>query len=138
MKIKFRIAVFSLVAALAMFHLPAHSQTVDGTPLKTVLFEGLIIAGYVDHGAYINCAGPAVKFTKKPLILLLGLLPGLRIKKDNAPTGSPKNTLITPSLGLGLTAAYKHLALQIPLYYTSKTSTKDGRWIAGIGLGYKF
>jgi hypothetical protein len=137
MKIKFRITALSFLT-LAIFHLSAKSQTIDGPPVKPVLFDGLIVAGYIDHGAYINCAGPAVKFTKKPLTLLLGLLPGLRIKKDNAPAGAPKNAIVTPSLGLGLTAVYKHLALQAPLYYNSKTSTKDGRWIAGIGLGYKF
>lgn len=104
---------------------------------KAVLFDGIIIAGYVDHGAYINCTGPAVKFSKKPYMLAAGLLPGLRIKEDKVAPGLSKNSLITPSLGFGLTAAFKHLAVQIPLYYNAKTTAKTGEWNLGFGLGYK-
>lgn len=104
---------------------------------KAILFDGIIIAGYVDHGAYINCTGPAVKFSKKPYMLAAGLLPGLRIKEDKVAPGLSKNSLTTPSLGFGLTAAFKHLAVQIPLYYNAKTTAKNGEWNLGFGLGYK-
>lgn len=137
MKIIFPVAIISLLS-LVIFNLPAKSQTIDRAQVKPVLFDGLIVGGYIDHGAYINCAGPAVKFTKKPFTILLGLLPGLKIKRDNTATGAPKNTLVTPSLGFGPTMIYKHLALQLPIYYNSKTSTKDGKWVPGIGMGYKF
>jgi len=125
-----RLTFVSLIAIF--FSLQLKAQT------KAVLFEGVIVAGYVDHGCFINATGPAIKISKKPLSVLLGLLPGLRIKEDKVPPGTPKNTMTTPSLGFGFTAAYKHLALQLPFYYNSKTSTKNGKWNPGMGLGYKF
>lgn len=114
------------------------AQTQKDTKAKPVLFDGLLVAGYVDNGGYINCTGPGIKFTKKPVSVLLGLLPGLRIKEDKVIEGAPRNSAVVPSLGFGLTAAYKHLAIQVPLYYNSKTTTKDGKWHPGIGIGYKF
>lgn len=119
--------------------LTVRSQS-TGTPVqaKATLFEGLIVAGYVDQGAYINCAGPAVKFSKKPFAVLIGLLPSLRIKKDKVAAGATQNSMLTPTLGAGITAIYKHLAIQVPVYYNAKTSTKDGKWNPGIGVGYKF
>jgi hypothetical protein len=62
------------------------------------------------------------------------MLPSLRFKKD---TGTIKNSLVTPSLGFGITYTYKWLAFQVPLYYTTKTSTSNGRWNIGLGLGIK-
>lgn len=122
-----------------MLSLAVRSQS-SGSSVQTkaTLFEGVIVAGYVDQGAYINCTGPAVKFSKKPFAILVGLLPSLRIKKDKVAAGAPQNSVITPNLGAGITAVYKHLAIQVPLYYNSKTSSKDGRWNPGIGIGYKF
>jgi hypothetical protein len=136
MKIFIRTSAFALLILCTAISLKA--QYAEGIKAKAQLFDGLLVAGYLDHGAFINCTGPAIKFTKKPYCVLLGLLPGLRIKEDQAPAGSPKNSVITPSLGFGLTASFKHLALQLPLYYNSKTATKDGVWKAGVGLGYKF
>jgi len=118
--------------ALSALLFNAKSQT------KAVLFDGIVVAGYVDHGAFINCAGPSVKFTKKPLMVLLGLLPSLRIKEDKVAPGATQNAAVTPNLGVGLTATFHHLALQIPLYYNAKTAVKDGKWNPGFGLGYKF
>jgi hypothetical protein len=62
----------------------------------------------------------------------------LRIKKDRVAAGAPRNSVITPNLGAGITMAYKHFAIQVPAYYNAKTSTKDGKWNPGIGIGYKF
>jgi hypothetical protein len=104
---------------------------------KVALFDGTIVAGYVDHGGYINCIGPSIKYMKKPFSVSAGLLPSLRIKEDKVVAGATKNSLITPSLGLGLTAVFNHIALQLPLYYNAKTSAKNGEWNVGIGLGYK-
>ena len=70
------------------------SQLKAQTTTKAVLFDGWIIGGYVDHGAYLNCTGPSIKFSKKPLTVLLGFLPGLRIKEDPSPSGSPKNSTV--------------------------------------------
>ncbi|MNK00833.1 hypothetical protein D3C87_186250 [compost metagenome] len=126
-----------LFAGLSILALTAKSQT-KVIQTKATLFEGVIVAGYVDQGAYINCAGPAIKFSKKPLAILVGLLPSLRIKKDKVATGATQNSVITPNLGAGITVIYKHLAIQVPVYYNAKTSTKDGKWNPGIGIGYKF
>lgn len=131
MKIKSIAAVFSCLA-LAMLSFEAKSQT------KPVLFDGTFVAGYADHGAYLNCTGPGVRFTHKPFSLLAGLLPGLRIKKDVVAAGATNNTLFTPSLGVGATVAIKHFVVQVPLYYNAKTAAKDGKWNPGFGLGYKF
>lgn len=117
----------------------AKSQTNGSTgQTKMILFEGIIVAGYADKGGYINCTGPSVKFSKKPFVVLLGFLPSLRIKRDKVVGAAPKNSLVTPSLGIGITAGYKHLVVQIPVFYNAKTSNKDGKWNHGIGIGYKF
>ncbi|WP_316813226.1 hypothetical protein [Pedobacter heparinus] len=135
---RFQLAIYSLLS-ITMLCLQAKSQTPTGNiQTKPVLFDGLIVAGYLDQGAYINCAGPGIKFNKKPVTVLLGLLPGLRIKEDKVAPGAPKNSTVTPSLGFGITLAYKHLAVQAPVYYNSKSSTKNGEWKPGIGIGYKF
>ena len=126
-----------LFAGLSILALTAKSQN-NVIQTKATFFEGVIVAGYVDQGAYINCAGPAIKFSKKPLAILVGLLPSLRIKKDKVATGATQNSVITPNLGAGITVIYKHLAIQVPVYYNAKTSTKDGKWNPGIGIGYKF
>lgn len=112
------------------------SSLAQSTAVKSSLFEGIIVTGYTDKSMYINCTGPAVKLSKKPFSLMIGLLPSLRIKDDKS-TAS-QNTTVTPTLGFGATALYKHLALQIPFFYNAKTSTQNGNWKAGIGIGYKF
>ncbi|QIL42742.1 hypothetical protein G7074_24720 [Pedobacter sp. HDW13] len=115
-----------------MFFFQAKAQT------KAVLFDGILTAGYVDHGAFINCAGPSIKFSKKPYTVLLGMLPSLRIKEDKVATGATKNSVLTPNLGFGLTAAFRHIAIQLPVFYNAKTAVKNGEWNLGAGLGYKF
>lgn len=129
-----------LCLALAFSASQAHSQTsnVSGPVLKPVLWDGVIVAGYVDNGAYLNFSGPSIKYSRKPVVFAFGMLPGLRIKEDKVAEGSTSNSTITPSLGFGLTASYKHLAVQIPVYYTNKTAAKGGKWHPGFGLGYKF
>ena len=131
MKTFYSTTVFTCFTVL-LFSFSARSQT------KAVLFEGTLVAGYVDHGAFINCTGPSIKFTKKPCAFLLGLLPSLRIKEDKVAAGATKNSILTPNLGFGLTAAFGHLAVQVPFYYNAKTAVKNGKWNPGIGLGYKF
>jgi hypothetical protein len=111
------------------------SQEAD-SKIKASFFDGIAVAGYVDHGAFINFTGPNISFKNKDLKLILGMLPSLRIKEDKS--AGTKNSAITPNLGAGLTAAYKKVALQVPVYYNTKTATQDGAWKIGIGIGYSF
>lgn len=113
-------------------------QESDATAKKNSInlsvLDGTFVAGYVDHGAFINFTGPNLSWTHNKTKLLLGMLPSLRIKEDNR---KPKNSLITPTLGVGLTYCYKKFALQLPLYYNAKTATENGKWNVGIGLGFR-
>lgn len=97
-------------------------------------WDGAVVAGYVDKGAFVNFTGPGVKWTRRPCSLLIGVLPSLKIKEDRSVV---KNSLLTPSLGAGVTFAVKNLVLQLPFYYVPKTASENGRWKAGLGLGYK-
>ncbi|MCS3529544.1 hypothetical protein [Chryseobacterium sp. JUb7] len=106
------------------------------TSIKASFFDGIAVAGYVDHGAFINFTGPNVSLKNKDLKFILGMLPSLRIKEDKSE--GTKNSAITPNLGAGLTVVYKKLAVQIPVYYNTKTSAQNGAWKMGIGLGYSF
>jgi len=132
-------AALSGCVAIIIISFAARAQSTPAKPqTKAVLFDGYVVTGYADHGAFINCTGPAIKFTKKPYAILLGLLPSLRIKEDKVAAGATKNSAVTPTLGFGITAAFHHLALQLPFYYNAKTAVKNGKWNPGIGLGYKF
>ncbi|KAB1229631.1 hypothetical protein [Chryseobacterium viscerum] len=104
--------------------------------VKVSFFDGIAVAGYVDHGAFINFTGPNVSLTHKNGKFILGMLPSLRIKEDHSP--GTKNSPIMPTLGAGLTMVYKKIALQIPAYYNSKTADQNGSWKVGVGLGYSF
>lgn len=108
----------------------------SASKIKVTFFDGVAVAGYVDHGAFINFTGPNVSLTHKDVKFILGMLPSLRIKDDKSP--GTKNSAITPNLGVGLTAVYKKIAFQLPVYYNSKTATENGTWKIGIGLGYSF
>ncbi|SDQ08260.1 hypothetical protein SAMN05421664_0383 [Chryseobacterium soldanellicola] len=111
------------------------SQQTD-SKIKASFFDGITVAGYVDHGAFINFTGPNVSVKHKDFKFILGMLPSLRIREDKSE--GTKNSAITPNLGAGFTVAYKKIALQIPFYYNTKTSTQNGAWKMGIGLGYSF
>jgi len=108
----------------------------NSSKIKASFFDGIIVAGYVDQGAYINFTGPNISFKHKNTKLMLGMLPSLRIKEDQS-TGT-KNSAITPNLGVGIAAVYKKIVLQIPFYYNSKTALHNGSWKVGVGLGYSF
>ncbi len=103
--------------------------------VKMVIFDGVIVGGYVDNGAYLNFTGPNINMTVKKSKLILSMLPSLRFKEDKSPI---KNSLVTPSLGSGLTFCYKSFAIQVPLYYNAKTTTANGKWNIGAGIGYRF
>lgn len=121
--------------ALCMSNFSAEAQT---TQVKASLFEGVVAAGYIDHGATINFTGPAIKISRKPFSFLAGMLPSLKFKEDKAAANAPRNAVVIPSLGFGFTLIYKHIAFQVPFLYNAKTAVADGKWNAGAGLGYKF
>lgn len=102
--------------------------------VKTALFDGIVVAGYVNKGAYLNFAGPGLKLSKGHSQFMLGMFPSLRFKKDRA---TPANSFVTPALGVGVTYTYKALALQVPLYYNNKTGSQNGQWYAGLGVGLR-
>ena len=103
-----------------------------------VAWEGMAVAGYVNKGGFVNFGGPTVRLVKKPFSIGFGILPTMRIKEDQVAKGASKNSAITPTAGFGFTFAYKHLVLQVPFYYNPKTLTANGKWIPGVGVGYKF
>jgi hypothetical protein len=117
------------------------SVTAQSTAAKSptvVAWDGMVVAGYVNHGGFVNFGGPTVKLIKKPVSLGFGILPTMRIKEDDVAKGSPKNSAITPTAGFGFTVVYKHIAVQVPFYYNPKTALVSGKWNPGIGIGFKF
>lgn len=130
-------ALLCLLMTICFFN-SLNAQTPEKTKPTVVGWDGMMVAGYVDHGAYINFGGPSVRLIRKPFAIGFGILPTMRIKEDDVPKGSPKNSAITPTAGFGFTFVYRKLAVQIPFYYNPKTSTRSGRWNPGIGLGFKF
>ena len=125
-----RIAYLSLIM-LITFSTSLLAQT---DKVKPVLFDGVINVGYINNGGFLNFTGPGLSATYKNSKFLLGMLPSLRYKVDD---DSPRNASIYPNLGFGLTYSYKYLSLQIPMYYNAKTTTEDGSWHVGFGIGYR-
>lgn len=130
-----RIALSCLLALLLS---PACAQETKPEPVKPIVkfnpFDGVVIAGYVDKGAFLNFTGPNISLTLHNSKWILGMLPSLRYKEDS---GLFKNSPITPNLGVGFTYCYKLFALQVPLYYNAKTATANGRWNVGVGMGMR-
>ncbi len=102
--------------------------------VSLTIFDGYVIGGYVNNGGFLNYTGPNINLTHKDHRVIVGMLPSLRFKKDNS---TPQNAFITPNLGVGLTYSYKLLAIQLPFYYNAKTTTEDGSWHIGVGLGIR-
>ena len=125
---------------MCSFLLLSSLKVVNAQPKKTsiTVWDGMAIAGYVNDGGFVNFGGPTVKLIKKPWVFGFGILPTMRIKEDKVAAGAKKNSIVTPTAGFGFTFVYKHFVTQVPFYYNSKTSTADGKWNAGIGIGYKF
>jgi hypothetical protein len=112
---------------------PAFAQE---NKVKLNVMEGIVAVGYVDEGAYLNFAGPNISLKSGSSRWMLGMLPSLRFKQDNSST--TVNSVVVPALGVGITYVYKRIVLQVPCYYNSKTSSKNGKWFLGGGLGWKF
>ncbi|MEN9995192.1 MAG: hypothetical protein RL762_1849 [Bacteroidota bacterium] len=101
---------------------------------QTQIIEGMVVAGYVDNGAYLNFVGPNISWQKGQSKVLLGMLPSLRYKIDQ---GATVNARIYPALGAGLSYSYQRFVFQVPLYYNTKTAASNGNWQIGCGLGIK-
>ena len=120
-----------LFFALVVFSASLNAQV---EKVKPVLFDGVINVGYINNGGFLNFTGPGLSATYKNSKFLFGMLPSLRFKVDK---DSPKNASVFPNLGFGLTYSYKYLSLQVPMYYNAKTTTEDGSWHVGFGIGYR-
>jgi hypothetical protein len=116
---------------LSIVSLPIFSQE---EKVKLAFYEGTFIGGFVNNGAFLNFTGPNINTSYKNSKFILGMLPSLRFKEDKE---TPKNAFITPGLGVGFTYTYKIWAIQIPLYYNAKTSTENGKWHIGLGIGLR-
>ena len=123
-----------LLLSIAVFNVKAQTEP----KVKLVAWDGIIVAGYVNKGAFVNFGGPSIKFIKKPYGIGLGMLPSFRIKEDKVAAGATKNSTLLATLGFGLTASYQHLVVQLPFYYNAKTAVLNGEWNPGFGVGYKF
>lgn len=102
------------------------------------IWDGMAVAGYVNDGGFANFGGPTIKLINKPWSFGFGILPTMRIKEDKVAAGAKKNSIVTPTAGFGFTVVYKHFVTQVPFYYNNKTTTADGKWNVGVGIGYKF
>ena len=118
-----------LLLSLLFCSTAAYAQT-ETKPFA--LYDGTVVAGYVDKSAFLNFMGPTIKATKGPSVFMFGMLPSLRFKEDKS---AIKSSVVTPTLGAGFTYLYKRLAIQVPFYYNGKTSTANGKWNVGIGIG---
>jgi hypothetical protein len=123
--------IFLLSFSFVFLRLSVHAQEPKVNP---ALYEGLVNAGYVDNGYFLNFGGPNLNVSFRNSKLLLGMFPSFRFKEDK---GTPKSAFVTPALGLGLTYMYKSIALHLPLYYNAKTSKDNGKWNLGVGIGFK-
>ncbi len=128
------------ITLLFMILLSSLYSKAQETKIMASVWDGAVVAGYVDEGGYINFGGPSVKWVKKPYAFGFGMLPSLRIKedKDAIANNKPKNQIIYPSLGAGVFLSLKHFMFQIPAFYNPKTGLENGKWNLGVGIGYKF
>ena len=120
-----------LFMSLMTYSATAFSQ---GDKISFALYDGIFIGGYVDNGAFLNFTGPNINADYKNSKFILGMLPSLRFKEDKR---IPKNAFVTPNLGIGFTHSYKMWAIQMPFYYHSKTTTSNGQWHVGLGIGLR-
>lgn len=101
---------------------------------KIAFSDGIIVCGYVNNGGYLNFTGPNINVSNNDYKVILGMLPSLRFKEDR---GIPRNSIVTPNLGIGVTYCYKRYTIQLPLYYDAKTIVNNGKWHIGFGLGLR-
>lgn len=122
------------MAFLSSVESNAQTATPQKEHISFGFFEGTVVAGYADKGAFLNFTGPNGSYTFGKSKVLVGMLPSLRFKEDRA---AVKNSFVTHTLGMGITYSYQKFAVQVPFYYNTKTATVDGRWNIGVGIGFK-
>lgn len=118
-----------LVLLFSSTDINAQESKIDFT-----LYDGLVVVGYVDEGGFLNFTGPNLSLVSNKSKFILGMLPSLRFKEDDR---TPKNSFVTPNLGVGLSYIYKSFVVQIPLYYNAKTANNNGEWNFGLGIGLR-
>ncbi len=126
-----RVYFWCVCAILILLSFNVSAQNVN---TEITIYEGILVGGYVDEGAFLNFTGPNIAVIKGNSRLLIGMMPSLRFKKED---GTTQNSFVTPALGCGITYCYKYLAFQIPLYYTPKSSIQNGQWHIGAGVGLR-
>lgn len=127
-----KVFVLSSILSLSLLCSSAYSQDQKVTAGG---FEGAVVAGFVDNGAFLNFVGPNIAYKTGRSKVMLGMLPSLRYKEDTS-TG-PTNSSVYPALGVGVAYMYRRLVVQVPLYYNAKNAAKDGEWVVGAGVGVK-
>ena len=130
-----KLFVISVCVACMLCNVKAQEKNVVKATIT--VWDGMMVVGYVNNGAFVNFGGPTLKLVMKPWSFGFGILPTMRIKEDQVAKDAPKNSIVTPTAGFGFTIAYKHLVMQVPFYYNPKTATANGKWHPGIGIGIK-
>ena len=138
-KIMKKLLIRNAMIAFVLFSFNSvNAQNVVAKQSSIVAWDGMMVAGYVNQGSYVNFGGPSIKLIIKPWSFGFGILPTMRIKEDKVAKEASKNSIITPTAGFGFTFAYRHLVLQVPFYYNAKTTASNGKWNPGVGIGFKF
>jgi hypothetical protein len=133
-----KLSIKTVCIVLALFSFTASNAQKDVKEKASIVaWDGMMIAGYVNNGGYVNFGGPSLKLIKKPWSFGFGILPTMRIKEDKVAKDAKKNSAVMPTAGFGFTVVYKHLVVQVPFYYNAKTTTSNGKWHPGIGIGFK-
>lgn len=130
-----RVVCRNAAFAWALLLLAGTQAQAQATTVKSSIFGGYVVAGYVDDGGFTNFTGPNITLTRGNSVFMLSALPSLRYKVDRSEPHS--NAFVTPALGAGFTYAYKKVAFQLASYYNSRTATADGQWHLGFGLGLR-
>jgi hypothetical protein len=131
MKIKKHLDKYSILSLVLLSSMFANAQE---SKINFNLFDGLVVVGYVDGGGFLNFTGPSLSLASNESKFILGMLPSLRFKEDK---GITKNSFVTPNLGIGLSYIYKSFVVQIPLYYNAKSTSNNGEWNFGLGVGFR-
>jgi len=86
-----KLFIKTVCIAVALFSVTAiNAQKEEKAKPKSaiVAWDGMMIAGYVNDGGYVNFGGPSLKLIKKPWSFGFGILPTMRSKEDNVAAGA--------------------------------------------------
>lgn len=101
-KIQFSSTFRDCSASAILGQTTTHINTDSDRKVKSLVsgFEGIVVAGYVDDGAFLNFSGLNINLTTQHHKLILGMLLSFRFKKDVSPV---KNEFVFPTLGVDTT-----------------------------------